>query len=156
MAIQYAKVRGLRVIAVGASCSPSPLPSHPLSPTNCVSLRTQTPANRNASSASPSAQTSGSTSKRPPTSSARSRSSPAARARIPRSSPPLLCVFHSPLSLPLAADGKQPSGYQQAIEYLRGGGTLMAVGLPGTANLEASIFFTVFKVCFRRSAFPFP
>ncbi|KAJ7470822.1 chaperonin 10-like protein [Mycena latifolia] len=38
-----------------------------------------------------------------------------------------------------------PSGYKQAIEYLRGGGTLMAVGLPGKANLEASIFFTVYK-----------
>ncbi|KAF7330167.1 PKS-ER domain-containing protein [Mycena venus] len=38
------------------------------------------------------------------------------------------------------------SGYKQAIEYLRGGGTLMAVGLPGKASLEASIFFTVFKV----------
>ncbi|KAF8888642.1 mannitol-1-phosphate dehydrogenase MPDH1 [Infundibulicybe gibba] len=37
------------------------------------------------------------------------------------------------------------SGYQQAIEYLRAGGTLMAVGLPGDAKLEASIFFTVFK-----------
>jgi len=37
------------------------------------------------------------------------------------------------------------SGYQQAIEYLRPGGTLMAVGLPGEAKLEASIFFTVFK-----------
>ncbi|KAG5335346.1 Alcohol dehydrogenase 3 [Termitomyces sp. T112] len=37
------------------------------------------------------------------------------------------------------------SGYSQAIEYLRCGGTLMAVGLPGKANLEASIFFTVFK-----------
>ncbi|KAJ6553523.1 chaperonin 10-like protein [Mycena vulgaris] len=37
------------------------------------------------------------------------------------------------------------SGYKQAIEYLRNGGTLMAVGLPGKANLEASIFFTVFK-----------
>ncbi|KAJ7075188.1 chaperonin 10-like protein [Mycena belliarum] len=37
------------------------------------------------------------------------------------------------------------SGYKQAIEYLRAGGTLMAVGLPGKANLEASIFFTVFK-----------
>ncbi|KAF7375305.1 PKS-ER domain-containing protein [Mycena sanguinolenta] len=37
------------------------------------------------------------------------------------------------------------SGYKQAIEYLRGGGTLMAVGLPGKASLEASIFFTVFK-----------
>ncbi|KAJ7511646.1 chaperonin 10-like protein [Mycena galericulata] len=37
------------------------------------------------------------------------------------------------------------SGYQQAIDYLRAGGTLMAVGLPGRATLEASIFFTVFK-----------
>lgn len=37
------------------------------------------------------------------------------------------------------------SGYQQAIEYLRPGGTLMAVGLPGDATLNASIFFTVFK-----------
>ncbi|KIY64544.1 mannitol-1-phosphate dehydrogenase [Cylindrobasidium torrendii FP15055 ss-10] len=38
-----------------------------------------------------------------------------------------------------------PSGYTQAIDYLRPGGTLMAVGLPGEAKLEASIFFTVFK-----------
>lgn len=38
------------------------------------------------------------------------------------------------------------AGYQQAVGYLREGGTLMAVGLPGEANLEASIFFTVFKV----------
>jgi propanol-preferring alcohol dehydrogenase len=37
------------------------------------------------------------------------------------------------------------SGYQQAVDYLRCGGTLMAVGLPGKATLEASIFFTVFK-----------
>jgi len=37
------------------------------------------------------------------------------------------------------------SGYEQAIEYLRDGGTLMAVGLPGEAKLQASIFFTVFK-----------
>ncbi|KAJ7651116.1 hypothetical protein FB45DRAFT_1050917 [Roridomyces roridus] len=37
------------------------------------------------------------------------------------------------------------SGYKQAIEYLRPGGSLMAVGLPGKASLEASIFFTVFK-----------
>jgi len=36
-------------------------------------------------------------------------------------------------------------GYKQAIDYLRPGGTLMAVGLPGKAQLEASIFFTVFK-----------
>ncbi|KAG6860152.1 hypothetical protein C0995_015075 [Termitomyces sp. Mi166 len=38
-----------------------------------------------------------------------------------------------------------PSGYSQAVDYLRCGGTLMVVGLPGKANLEASIFFTVFK-----------
>lgn len=37
------------------------------------------------------------------------------------------------------------SGYQQAVDYLRAGGTLMAVGLPGKSTLEASIFFTVFK-----------
>ena len=37
------------------------------------------------------------------------------------------------------------SGYTQAVDYLRPGGTLMAVGLPGTATLEASIFFTVLK-----------
>ena len=36
-------------------------------------------------------------------------------------------------------------GYTQAVDYLRPGGTLMAVGLPGTAKLEASIFFTVLK-----------
>jgi len=38
-----------------------------------------------------------------------------------------------------------PTGYQQALEYLRKGGSLMVVGLPGHANLEASIFFIVFK-----------
>ena len=37
------------------------------------------------------------------------------------------------------------SGYEQAIEYLREGGTLVAVGLPGSAKLNASIFFTVLK-----------
>lgn len=37
-------------------------------------------------------------------------------------------------------------GYAQAVDYLRPGGTLMAVGLPANANLEASIFWTVFKV----------
>ncbi|KAF5389319.1 hypothetical protein D9757_003472 [Collybiopsis confluens] len=37
------------------------------------------------------------------------------------------------------------SGYRQAVDYLRPGGTLMAVGLPGKSTLEASIFFTVFK-----------
>ena len=42
-----------------------------------------------------------------------------------------------------------PSGYTQAVDYLREGGRLMAVGLPADAKLEASIFFTVFKVCVR-------
>jgi propanol-preferring alcohol dehydrogenase len=42
-----------------------------------------------------------------------------------------------------AANG---AAYQQAVDYLRSGGTLMAVGLPGEATLNASIFFTVFKV----------
>lgn len=37
------------------------------------------------------------------------------------------------------------SGYAQAIDYLRENGRLMAVGLPGKATLDASIFFTVFK-----------
>jgi len=37
------------------------------------------------------------------------------------------------------------SGYTQAVDYLREGGTLMAVGLPAKAKLDASIFFTVFK-----------
>ncbi|KAF9467921.1 chaperonin 10-like protein [Collybia nuda] len=37
------------------------------------------------------------------------------------------------------------SGYQEAVGYLRKGGTIMAVGLPGKATLDASIFFTVFK-----------
>jgi len=37
------------------------------------------------------------------------------------------------------------SGYTQAIDYLRDNGRLMAVGLPGKATLDASIFFTVFK-----------
>ncbi|KAE9398605.1 NAD(P)-binding protein [Gymnopus androsaceus JB14] len=36
-------------------------------------------------------------------------------------------------------------GYQQAIEYLRSGSTLMCNGLPGKAELSASIFWTVFK-----------
>ncbi len=39
----------------------------------------------------------------------------------------------------------QSSGYTQAIDYLRENGRLMAVGLPGKATLDASIFFTVFK-----------
>jgi alcohol dehydrogenase, propanol-preferring len=37
------------------------------------------------------------------------------------------------------------AAYSQAVDYLRPGGTLMAVGLPGKATLDASIFFTVFK-----------
>ncbi|TFK49123.1 GroES-like protein [Heliocybe sulcata] len=54
-----------------------------------------------------------------------------------------------------AADGLGPhaavvtaatgAAYSQAVDYLRNGGTLMAVGLPGEATLDASIFFTVFK-----------
>lgn len=35
--------------------------------------------------------------------------------------------------------------YNQAVDYLQCGGTLMAVGLPGTATIDASIFFTVYK-----------
>lgn len=35
--------------------------------------------------------------------------------------------------------------YEQAIDYLRPGGTLMVVGLPGKGKLNASIFFTVVK-----------
>ncbi len=35
--------------------------------------------------------------------------------------------------------------YSQAIDYLRPGGTLMVVGLPATATLNADIFFTVTK-----------
>ena len=35
--------------------------------------------------------------------------------------------------------------YQQAIDYLRPGGTLMVVGLPAKASLSADIFFTVTK-----------
>jgi len=37
------------------------------------------------------------------------------------------------------------AAYSQAVNYLRNGGTLMAVGLPGEATLDASIFFTVYK-----------
>ncbi|KZT25766.1 GroES-like protein [Neolentinus lepideus HHB14362 ss-1] len=37
------------------------------------------------------------------------------------------------------------AAYSQAVDYLRNGGTLMAVGLPGKATLDASIFFTVYK-----------
>lgn len=35
--------------------------------------------------------------------------------------------------------------YEQAVDYLRPGGTLMAVGLPAHASLTADIFFTVTK-----------
>ncbi|KAI9007824.1 mannitol-1-phosphate dehydrogenase [Hyaloraphidium curvatum] len=38
-----------------------------------------------------------------------------------------------------------PASYTQATEYLRPGGTLMVVGLPGAATLDASIFFTVLR-----------
>ncbi|PSR77780.1 hypothetical protein PHLCEN_2v7703 [Hermanssonia centrifuga] len=41
-----------------------------------------------------------------------------------------------------AATGK---AYEQAIDYLRPGGYLMAVGLPAKASLSADIFFTVTK-----------
>jgi alcohol dehydrogenase, propanol-preferring len=40
------------------------------------------------------------------------------------------------------------AAYSQAVDYLRNGGTLMAVGLPGEAKLDANIFFTVYKVSF--------
>ncbi|KAF8549083.1 GroES-like protein [Imleria badia] len=36
-------------------------------------------------------------------------------------------------------------GYAQAVDYLRPGGTLMAVGIPADASLDASIFWTVIK-----------
>ncbi|KAG9313641.1 hypothetical protein JVU11DRAFT_5973 [Chiua virens] len=36
-------------------------------------------------------------------------------------------------------------GYIQAVDYLRPGGTLMAVGLPADATFETSIFWTVVK-----------
>ena len=35
--------------------------------------------------------------------------------------------------------------YTEAVNYLRHGGTLMAVGLPGHGKLAADIFFTVTK-----------
>lgn len=37
------------------------------------------------------------------------------------------------------------TAYQQAVDYLRPGGTLMVVGLPAKASLSADIFFTVVK-----------
>ena len=46
----------------------------------------------------------------------------------------------------LTKSSRQTAGYQAAIEYLRPGGKLMCVGLPANATLDASIFWTVFKV----------
>lgn len=48
---------------------------------------------------------------------------------------------------PLAAivTAANPAAYEQAVDYLRPGGTLVAVGLPGGGKLAADIFFTVFK-----------
>ena len=37
------------------------------------------------------------------------------------------------------------TAYEQAVDYLRPGGTLMVVGLPAHASLKADIFFTVVK-----------
>ena len=37
------------------------------------------------------------------------------------------------------------AAYQQAVDYLRPGGTLMVVGLPAEASLNADVFFTVTK-----------
>lgn len=37
-------------------------------------------------------------------------------------------------------------GYTQAVDYLRPGSTLMAVGLPAEEKLETSIFWMVLKV----------
>ncbi|GLB40408.1 putative alcohol dehydrogenase GroES-like domain [Lyophyllum shimeji] len=37
------------------------------------------------------------------------------------------------------------SAFKQAIEYVRKGGTVMAVGMPGKLTLDASIFYTVVK-----------
>jgi propanol-preferring alcohol dehydrogenase len=39
----------------------------------------------------------------------------------------------------------QSTGYEQAIDYLRPGGALLAVGLPGKAQIGASVFWTVVK-----------
>jgi propanol-preferring alcohol dehydrogenase len=50
--------------------------------------------------------------------------------------------FQLPNRLSLIEDAR----YQQAVSYLRAGGTLMAVSLPGSATLDTSIFFCVFKV----------
>ena len=39
----------------------------------------------------------------------------------------------------------QSSAYEQAVDYLRPGGTLLVVGLPGKAQIGAPIFWTVVK-----------
>lgn len=39
----------------------------------------------------------------------------------------------------------QGAAYQQAVEYLRPGGSLLVVGLPGKATIDAPIFWTVVK-----------
>lgn len=58
-----------------------------------------------------------------------------------------VCLFSFDITTPcLCASELQSGGYTQALDYLRSGATLMAVGLPGDATLNASIFFTVFKV----------
>jgi propanol-preferring alcohol dehydrogenase len=35
--------------------------------------------------------------------------------------------------------------YEQALDYIRNGGTLVVVGLPAEATIRASVFFTVFR-----------
>jgi propanol-preferring alcohol dehydrogenase len=37
------------------------------------------------------------------------------------------------------------TAYEQAVDYLRPGGSLLAVGLPGQAQISASVFWTVVK-----------
>ncbi|KAH9992123.1 GroES-like protein [Russula vinacea] len=37
------------------------------------------------------------------------------------------------------------AAYEQAVDYLRPGGSLLAVGLPGQAQISASVFWTVVK-----------
>ena len=37
------------------------------------------------------------------------------------------------------------ASYEQALEYLRPTGTLVAVGLPPETNIKANVFWTVFK-----------
>ena len=39
----------------------------------------------------------------------------------------------------------QSTAYEQAVEYLRPGGTLLVVGLPAKAQINAPIFWTVVK-----------